>query len=85
MSSIQRRIVVPDKRTGNAEDFLAAQSSEDLLGVVQIESENHVYFKPIATTYTQACQGEWDSHENPVGNVPLDGTARIAFPTGSMG
>ena len=40
--------------------------------------------------YLQACPWEWDSHGNPMGNVPWDGmgwdgTARIAFPTGPMG
>ena len=31
-----------------------------------------------------ACPWEWDSHGNPMGNVPWDGTARIAFPMGPM-
>ena len=33
----------------------------------------------------QACPWEWDSHGNPMENVPWDGTARIAFPMGPMG
>ena len=33
----------------------------------------------------QACPWECDSHGNPKGNVPWDGTARIAFPMGPMG
>ena len=39
---------------------------------------------PQTAMHKQACPWEWDSYGNPMGNVPLDGTAHICISHGTQ-